>query len=107
MNLTKDQLNEIIEDNCSEDRLFDMITYFFNNNLKYPALKDKAGASKNQKYLLYLDNAEEVIYYEWKRTFRHWISRILEECNLLSIVMTSKKGVLPDELSMLSVPPEV
>ena len=107
LNLTKDQLNEIIEDNCSEDRLFDMITYFFNNNLKYPILKDKHSTNKSHKYLLYFDNAEELISYEWKKSFSFWISKILDECNLLSIVMTSKKGILPDELSKLSIPPEV
>ena len=84
-----------------------MITYFFNNNLKYPVLKDKAVSDLHPKYLLYLDNAEELITFDWKKTFRHWISKILDECKLLSIVMTSKKGILPNELSKLSIPPEV
>ena len=105
--MEKEQLKEIIEENCTEDRLFDMITYFFNNNLKYPPLKDKAGDRNHQKYLLYFDNAEELITNDWKHSFRYWLSRTLEECNSLSIVMTSKKGILPDELSKLSIPPEV
>ena len=39
--------------------------------------------------------------------FRMWLSGILEECNQLSIVMTSKKGIRPEEFTKLAVPPEV
>ena len=103
----KDQLNDIIEETNTEERLFDFIAEFFNNTLPFPAMKDKAGERSHQKYLLYLDNSEELITHNWKKGFSLWLSKILEECNTLSIVMTSKKGILPNELSKLSIPPEV
>ena len=105
--LTKDQLNDIIEETNTEERLFDFIAEFFNNTLPFPAMKDKAGDRSHKKYLLYLDNSEELITHNWKKGFSLWLSKILEECNTLSIVMTSKKGILPNELSKLSIPPEV
>ena len=106
LKLDKKQLNEIIEENCAEDHLLEMIIDFFNNNLPYPVKKDKARDKNHQKYLLYLDNAEELVIQDWKM-FRMWLSGILEECNQLSIVMTSKKGIRPEEFTKLAVPPEV
>ena len=93
-------------DYCTQESLFDLITDFFNGKLPYFPLKDKVSNSENKGFLLYLDNAEELVTHDFE-TFRLWISTILEECSLLSIVITSRKGMNPDDLFKISTKPDV
>jgi len=47
-----------------------------------------------RKFLLCIDNAEEIIEHDGKR-FKQLVARIINECTNLSIIITSRKNLGP------------
>ena len=94
LDLSKENINEITKQTCTEESLIQFIKEFFRNPSlpKFQKQVKKSNLSKDQKFLICLDNVEDLITHK-SADFQKLLKDLTEECPRLKIILTSNRGL--------------
>ena len=95
LDVRKEDRRHLAEQTCSQDRLIEYLTSFFNNEQDEPLKKKKprsVGSETKQLFLLCLDNAEEIILND-KDEFTKFLAYLYDNCPNIRIIVTSYRDI--------------
>ena len=109
LDMSDKEKRNLIDQNCSEQRMIDYIVSFFNCKQDEKLLKkNKHSESNNQKkesmFLVCLDNVEEIISND-RIEFLKYMGELYDSCNRVRIIVTSFRdiGRIPNEINVPKV----
>ena len=96
--MNEDTIRLLNENTCSRNRITELLIGFFNDYLSYNYKVEKHQTSKERKYIICLDNCEDLIEKSYKK-LQLLLKRLSDECPNLSIILTSSLGIAETNFS--------